>query len=342
MRGRRSLRRAFTLIELLVVIAIIAILVAMLLPAVQQVREAARKSQCQDHLHNLGIALHNYESSFKVYPYAVSHSGAIYAGTAGNRPRILNHKGWMLVLPFMEQKPLYDLWDSDLPSGSHKNGSHTGTLAGPAPGAAGNANDKVVSQTVDLFMCPSDSGPTHFFTTTDANYSIAPGSTNEFGAFTNYDFSTRRISSTAAVWLQDAIDTRPLFGADACAEVRDITDGTSNVAMVVETLRDVWDGRGQAWGYVKHVGHGIDLGYVDATGQIGINFTKCCGWDSPPFQRATPRAGRLGTWSTAGSLHPGGCQICLGDAKVTFISENVDVNVRQRLSRISDGNPVSF
>ena len=71
MPHRQSLRTGFTLIELLVVIAIIAILVALLLPAVQQVREAARKSQCQDHLHNLVIGIHNYESSFKVLPPAM-------------------------------------------------------------------------------------------------------------------------------------------------------------------------------------------------------------------------------------------------------------------------------
>ncbi|MCA9054929.1 MAG: DUF1559 domain-containing protein, partial [Planctomycetaceae bacterium] len=63
-----KLKRGFTLIELLVVIAIIAILVALLLPAVQQVREAARKSQCQDHLHNLAIALHDYEVTHKAFP----------------------------------------------------------------------------------------------------------------------------------------------------------------------------------------------------------------------------------------------------------------------------------
>jgi len=321
---RRS--RGFTLIELLVVIAIIAILVALLLPAVQQVREAARKSQCQDHLHNLTIALHSYESAHKAFPPSrITINGARH--------------GWAaMTLPFIEQKPLYDRWDKNLSNGSRV--ANSGTLVGPAPGAAGNANDQIVSETIDVYMCPSDNGPTHFFNTTDANYSIAPGTSTRFGAYTNYEFSTRRISSDAANWITDAITTRPLFGLDSCASVRDITDGTSNVAMVVETLRDVWNGRGQTWGYAKHVGHGVDLGYIDGTGSVGINFTKCCGWDMPPFVRAGAYSSRLGEWSTAGSNHPGGCQICLGDAKVGFISENVDLTVRQRLSRISDGLPV--
>ncbi|MFV0442268.1 MAG: type II secretion system protein, partial [Planctomycetaceae bacterium] len=97
MNRDRKGRRGFTLIELLVVIAIIAILVALLLPAVQQVREAARKSQCQDHFHNLVIAMHSYEGTFKGLPLAVA------ANNTGHGPSV-----WVHVLPFIEQKPLYD------------------------------------------------------------------------------------------------------------------------------------------------------------------------------------------------------------------------------------------
>ena len=98
-----SRNRGFTRIELLVVIAIIAILVALLLPAVQQVREAARKSQCQDHLHNIAIALHDYESSFKMLPAGSARNNP--AGACGGN----SAWGWAAaILPYNEQKPLYD------------------------------------------------------------------------------------------------------------------------------------------------------------------------------------------------------------------------------------------
>ena len=338
-RGTRS--RGFTLIELLVVIAIIAILVALLLPAVQQVREAARKSQCQDHLHNLGVALHDYEGSFKVFPYSVSFSGRVNAPappdpTTASHPNLhLNHRGWLLVLPYIEQKPLYDQWDSNLATG------HFGSpIGGLKPGDPGNANDVIASTSIDVYLCPSDGGPTHFTNAGDANYSIAPGSTNLFGAYTNYDFMTKRWNSWAIMYSTDTGAVRHWFGFDGCAGFNTVTDGSSNCIMVGETLRDVWNGKPQTWAYAKHVGHGISLDYGNLGFTYGtINMTKCCGWDSTPYARPGAKSSRLGDWGTVGSLHPGGAQVCMGDAKVAFLSENIDYNTARYLTWVNDGNP---
>jgi prepilin-type N-terminal cleavage/methylation domain-containing protein len=341
-------RSGFTLIELLVVIAIIAILVALLLPAVQQVREAARKSQCQDHLHNLAIALHNYESSFKVFPYSNSHSGIVNAPATtdprtANHPWVLNHRGWLLVLPYIEQKPLYDRFNFNLAAGHRV--TNGGTLPqGLAPGMAGNANDVVVSTSIDVFLCPSDSGPTHITNANDANYSIAPGSTTRFGAMTNYEFSTKRWNSWAIMYPTDTGPDRHWFGWDGCATVANIVDGTSNCMMLGETLRTVWNGTyGQTWGYAKHVGQGISLDYGANGFLVGtINMTKCCSWDTPPYQRPGARADRAGDWGMVNSLHPGGAQVAMGDAKVAFLSENIDYLTAQRIAWINDNNPVKI
>ena len=342
---RRS-SRGFTLIELLVVIAIIAILVALLLPAVQQVREAARKSQCQDHLHNLGIALHNYESSFKVFPYSASHSGAVNAPAATDARTamhswVLNHRGWLVVLPFMEQKPLYDQFNFNLAAGARIDNG--GALPqGLAPGAPGNANDVVVSTSIDVMLCPSDPGPTHVTSTTSPHYSIAPGTSSLFGAMTNYDFSTKRWNSWAIMYPTDTGVDRHWFGWDGCATMATPTDGTSNSVMLGETLRTVWNGTyGQTWGYAKHVGHGVSLDYGNNGFTVGtINMTRCCSWDATPYARPTPRPDRAGDWGMVNSMHPGGAQVCMGDDKVAFLSENIDYTVARRLAWVNDGNPV--
>ena len=343
----RSRRRGFTLIELLVVIAIIAILVALLLPAVQQVREAARKSQCQDHLHNLGIALHDYEVSFGAYPYSSSHSGVVTAPAASDirtarHTNVLNHRGWLMVLPFMEQKPLYDRFNFSLAAGGRAvNG---GTVpSGLNPGDAGNANDVVVSTTIDLFLCPSDSGRQKLISDVNsAHYGIAPGSTSLPGALTNYDFVTKRWNSWAIMHHTDVGSSRHPFGWDYSPKVAEYTDGTSNIIIVAETLREVWNGRGQTWGYSKHVGHGVSMDIGNNGFIVGpINNNACCSWDSPRYQRPGARAERLGDWGTVGSLHPGGAQVCMGDAKVAMFSENVDYTLARRLCWIKDGAPAS-
>ena len=114
----RPHRRAFTLIELLVVIAIIAILIALLLPAVQQAREAARRTQCKNNLKQMGLALHNYHDTFQVFPYG-EMNGIGQSPAAGTKR---NQNGLVMLLPYIEQANLYSTLDFSGSFGKYSGG----------------------------------------------------------------------------------------------------------------------------------------------------------------------------------------------------------------------------
>ena len=137
-------QKAFTLIELLVVIAIIGVLVGLLLPAVQQAREAARRSSCKNNLKQVGLALHSFESANRALPAGYLYiSGAKYDTQASNisgEDNAANHKGhaWgAMILSIMEQQALYDRFDFDLPCFSP-------------------ANKSARETSVSSYLCPSD------------------------------------------------------------------------------------------------------------------------------------------------------------------------------------------
>ena len=326
-RRFRNVKHGFTLIELLVVIAIIAVLIALLLPAVQQAREAARRTQCKNQFKNLGLALHNYHDNFSVFPY-----GAIGPGTCATAPytTILNQKGWVQVLPYIDQAPLFNLYNSSNPAGEFISG---GTLGGTGSAVG---NDQVVSKGLAVFQCPSDTNDTHY-RSLSSNYDIGTTSYNNglYPAYTNYDFNIWR---NCTPFNQIARDQRRFFGLHTCSKIADITDGTSNSVMLSETTRSVYDGVAPAWGVYKHVGDGVDFGH--ATQYRKLNEWYCCAWTTPAWGQVTPLVGRLGEWGSPGSLHTGGCHVCLGDGSVRFISENIDTTTRIRLGLIGDGNPV--
>ncbi len=328
-------KQGFTLVELLVVIAIIGILVGLLLPAVQAAREAARRMSCSNNMKQIGLALHNYESTFKMLPFSVGGSGSIESGTAiPGATRIRNHRGWIGMLPYIEQQNLYSMANLNLATGSYVRSATAGSIAGPLPGAPGNPNDVVVSTAVPTFLCPSDPNPTNYATTSSATYSISPGTTTLQGAFTNYDFSVRRTSSTSNTYQSEDMLTRRMFGLNNSAKFGDIVDGTSNSIAICETLRGVHDGVPQTWGYSKWVGHGVDPAYT-----LGINDLRCCAWDATPFARPQSPF-RLSAWSTSGSMHTGGAQFTLGDGSVRFISQTIELVTLQRLAYVSDGGVV--
>src|SRR5262249_54791783 len=164
-RSRMRLRRrtGFTLIELLVVIAIIAILIGLLVPAVQKVRESAARAQCQNNLKQLALACHNYEGVFKALPPAGKGYGWCSSTPGGTGDSvILNMSGWVLVLPYIEQAALANRLKVN---GAFSNqntgyccgftGNANGTLAG---NAATNGNGALMSTVLPIFSCPSDAG----------------------------------------------------------------------------------------------------------------------------------------------------------------------------------------
>ncbi|WP_339730440.1 DUF1559 domain-containing protein [uncultured Gimesia sp.] len=289
-------RKGFTLIELLVVIAIIAILIALLLPAVQQAREAARRSTCKNNLKQIGIAMHNYHETHSIFPPATIAPGCnCDAVTAG---QILNHTAYQMILPYLEQSALYNSYNFSLPSGKSKYTGGSG-CTGTTP-----ATDQlsVVTSPVSVFLCPSDPGPTKG----DEDYSFSQG---KGAQRTSYGLVADRSDPSWTKTLSSTSEsTKGMWGPNGGARIRDLTDGTSNVMCMAETplrKKKFEDWNGPYWNaytytyYMNIPARGLNRIYADA--------------DYPGVHR-----------NGAGSEHVGGAHILLADGSVRFLSENVD------------------
>ena len=315
-------RTGFTLIELLVVIAIIAVLVAILLPAVQQAREAARKSQCQNNFKQLGIALHSYHETYSVFPYASSTNSRWAAPAIA-----MNSTGYISLLPYIDQGALFNKYNPQEASG---NFTHTAGTAPRAGGGATAAGNGVLAATrLANLLCPSDDGG-QFYPSGDANYGCVSGLPSYR---TSYGFSVASGNPSTTVWALEAIASRALFGVCSSSQMRDIRDGSSNSVAMVETTLEVYDGKAPSWACVQHVGSGINFSSTNIA--YIPNQWYCCTWQTPAMQNFRP--GRNGEWGSPGSTHTGGLNILMADGAVHFISENMDGTVRQRLAFIADG-----
>ena len=350
MRGQRRRRFGFTLIELLVVIAIIAILIALLLPAVQQAREAARRTECRNKMKQLALAMHNYHDAHGVFPYATLSDASLDAGsaapanlrTANSSLQGLNKRGWVDLLPYFDQAPLYNAANHHGAFGSYDRAS-----VGMAGDPFTNGNAKVVSTLLPIFICPSDDGDP-YYRGNSANYRISEQAfaNGMFGAKTSYDMSVLRYSSSRTIWSAENRLWRRLFGPHSDSQIKDMYDGASNTVMLAHGTLDVRNGIANTWGYSKWVGNGIDFatgawsssprGGNTAFGIEGINFWWCCPWTPPETQVF----GRTRNWGAPGSQHTGGTFVALADGSVRFVSENIDHLTRVRLARIGDRETV--
>lgn len=315
------LRRAFTLIELLVVIAIIAILVALLLPAVQQAREAARRSSCKNNLKQLGLALHNYHDVHRQFPPAAIHM------TASTPPESCRDGNWgatwvLMLLPFVEQNALYDQYNFEQIA---RNGNAT------------TGNNQVTRRRLDAILCPSH--PT--------NSSLL---TQDFTGFEkgNYGANIGAGYNLTRSHFNDSNRKGPfsvvgMYGA----KFRDITDGTSNCILVSEIVTGTGGGDDKgAWGWCTgptfNGSSGCNGGNMVLTPNTNLR-TDCSHYasnnnnDNNFNRRNNPDAGANGGVASR-SYHKGGVQSTLGDGTVRFISENIDGTIWTNLLAIQDGN----
>ena len=344
-------RKGFTLIELLVVIAIIAILVALLLPAVQQVREAARKSQCQDHLHNIVIGLMDYEASLRVLPQLMQADyhqyraqenpiGTTQNGIYGSGQFTAAWNWTALVLPFMEQKPAYDtLAVSNLRGQQSFDSAYAGNTA----------RQQVFETPIGVFMCPSDNNPQGKLAVgngTNNRMSEAPGGTKRNTIILNYPAVNRRGTGTQAnpSWVQSATwNQAGAFRIGVSTRLALITDGTSNTLFVGERAYQYNNATapGQkinGFGGKVFISRGSNnAGGPDGCGGLACGLTDAGGVLGGRVINPMNNAQAQGGFS---SQHPGGAQFALGDGKVTFLSENTDLTVLGNLAGISDGNVV--
>ena len=338
---RPARSRGFTLIELLVVIAIIAILIALLLPAVQQAREAARRTQCKNNLHQLGLALHNYHDVYNQFPLTVFNFNAgsdPYTWDASSRGSYL-----IRLLPYIEQGNLF----------SALNFSTVGPAWNlPNFEAQVDANGKLYRHyVIPAFICPSDNQPVLDGHSTKSNYAMSMGAQqmdgggNPWGTCTNYMFPGGYFGTGGAGHGNTdspALTSGVLSRQGWAAGFRDMTDGTSNTIAMGEILPQCGDHSRNGWFHFNSM-------WIATTAPV--NFPIACvrdnkvngvKWDDPASAGVTA-CNHWQNWQTSQgfkSKHTGGAQFVLCDGSARFISENIDYATYQRLGDRRDGEVV--
>ena len=379
---RRLVRCGFTLVELLVVIAIIGILVALLLPAIQAAREAARRSQCTNNLRQLGIAIHNHESSKKRFPRNKNDIHFYADGSPTNSSTAVRDYASHLVelAPFIEEAGLYGKID-------FKSATRPGEQIV-------DGGKKLAEVAVPTLICPSDN-PSGIQTTTAADFKEAffHGWAGTY-ATTNYAGSMgsqimQSFSGFVMVSVVPASDPRydtdndgedwfnqnkPSGGAHACptgggtgANVRSDCPFKQTISGVIARsswaakLSDITDGTSKtiAMGEIRPAASAYQLvrGWTQSEGvwfatTAPINW-PCAPEDAPPSTSGGGRGGQtvvlghdrerdFNTCMGYKSLHIGGANFVMCDGSSRFIQEDIDYTTYQQLGARADGEPISF
>jgi prepilin-type N-terminal cleavage/methylation domain-containing protein/prepilin-type processing-associated H-X9-DG protein len=319
-------RRAFTLVELLVVIAIIGVLIGLVLPAVQKVREAANRAACHNNLHQIGLALHNYHDSNKQFPRGSKHDKP---AKKGQGPRLT----YMFFLyPYLEREDIFREFDLHPPFASDDGYGGQIVWCG-SPNSLGPPDPPLTARVVPSLLCPTDglggNTSTHYSnkeplgTWNHVNYLGFFGDKNYGGFFEG-----------------NPPNKKAVFGFNYGAKMADITDGTSNTMAVGEYLR----GLSQEYTEDHRGAHWIDWpGYSQLYTQSAPNSSspdlfglayQC--YDRP--DRNLPCAGSDWESGTAASRsrHPGGVNVLMADGSVRFVDQNINLATWQALGTIQE------
>ncbi len=344
-RHKSSLNHwGFTLIELLTVIAIVGILVALLLPAVQQAREAARRASCKNNLKQLGIALHNYHDTHSVFPPSAvneycqkllasglpfNHNCAT-AGGVGDRHLLWNAPRipWtMLMLPYLEQANAYErLHFEGLPQYFFLSGNRA------------EGNNRILENGFAVFRCPSDAGPdkknvtqTSGLTSSGRNPLLL--ATCNYGGNCGMHLADEQFGATG------------VFGTNSSVRFRDIVDGTSSTIAFGENLtgtaadsRGILSSNGPTNTSIYFL-HGPNTSVPD----IAVSANSCPATTprNQPCRIVSKYTWPNELWhGAARSEHKGGVQFCFVDGSVRWISDNIDLSIYHSLGQRNDGRVI--
>lgn len=366
----RSFRRGFTLIELLVVISIIAVLISLLLPAVQQAREAARRTQCKNNLKQMGLALYNYHDVNQCFPpgylgYPAGHGGT--CATVNNAAPYAQGWGWgAYLLPFIDQGNLYN----QLAPGTYQTVCDTPT---GAQASLTVGNPALARTVLAAYICPTATDPdltnTRFSPNTQgctpgdmagtfhakSNYRGVAGlnfyGLNSTNKFADNDGTVNGLGATNPTGNGNGFDatainngTKGFFGdgLQYVTRIQDIVDGSSSTLAIGETYQKHTYGAINPSGCACKFNSGSVLtGVLDYPGAKWIGVppdevqSAVVGCIAPPPTTFLINGLSLNAWA---SQHQGGAQFLAADGSVLFISQNVDDLTLSKLGQIDDGS----
>jgi prepilin-type N-terminal cleavage/methylation domain-containing protein/prepilin-type processing-associated H-X9-DG protein len=333
-------RRGFTLVELLVVIAIIGILIALLLPAVQAAREAARRSQCTNHLKQYGLGLHNYHDTFKAFPAGVTHSTVPRGGVTTSFGTSFQGP----LLQFMEQNALYDSM------------TWVGNCYGYVNDGVGRSVNSPLMRTlvIPYMRCPSTTMPLNYSSTlyeVFASYGGIEGAASE-GATDPFQATGQQFHSGNAGQI---FASNGMLIANKWLRFNDCRDGTSNVMMMAEMCGTMYTPAGVP---TERAPSGDRHGWLMGTNLAGTppNLDPTGANDFRTFNIVTVRypinagpwanqifpgfGSNLGANNPLNSNHPGGVNALLTDGSVQFLAETMELLTLKRLAARNDKAPV--